>query len=120
MKRGNVLVVTGIAILGWIGFLYMNAGASYAGYSSPFVPENTVIVVAEYGTDIGQHGQEMEHQEIVYPESNATESQPEEENPEPYYEEQEVPEEEGMPEERYELPSEEMPNDEPEIPQEGY
>ena len=52
-KRGNVLVVTGIAILGWIGFLYMNAGASHTGYSSPFVPESTVIVVAEHGADIG-------------------------------------------------------------------
>ncbi len=134
---------TGIAILGWIGFLFMNAGASHAGYSSPSVPENTVIVVAEYGADIGQHGQEMEHQEMVYPESNTTGYQTGEENPEPYYEqygdpesgepadpeqvapyqeyqEQEVPEEEGVPEERYELPSEEMPNVEPEIPQEGY
>jgi len=132
-KRKNVLVITGIAILGWIGFLYMNAGASHAGYSSPFVPESPVIVVAEYGMDIGQHGQEMEHQEMVSLESNATISQPEEENPEPYYEqpgdpesvelvdpEQEVPEEEGVPEEGYEPPSEEMPNVEPEIPQEGY
>jgi hypothetical protein len=127
-KRRNVLVVTGIAILGWIGFLYMNAGASHAGYSSPFVPENTVIVVAEYGTDIEQHGQEME-----YPESNTTGYQTGEENPEPYYEqygdpesgeladpEQEVPEEEGVPEEGYEPPSEEMPNNEPEVPQEEY
>jgi hypothetical protein len=124
-KRRNVLIVTGIAILGWIGFLYMNAGAFHAGYSSPFVPENNVIVVAEYGADIEQHGQEME-----YPESNTTGYQPEEENPEPYYEqygdpesgepadpEQEVPEEEGAPEEGYEPPSEEMPNNEPEIPQ---
>jgi hypothetical protein len=139
-KRKNVLVITGIAILGWIGFLYMNAGASHAGYSSPFVPESSVIVVAEYGTDIEQHGQEMEHQEMEYPESNTTGYQPGEENPEPYYEqhgdpesgeladpdqevpyeeyqEQEVPEEEGVPEGIYELPSEEMPNDEPEIPQ---
>lgn len=46
-KRKNVLVITGIAILGWIGFLCMNAGASHVGYSSPSVPENTVIVVAE-------------------------------------------------------------------------
>lgn len=137
-KRKNVLVVTGIAFLGWIGVLYMNAGASSAGYSSPFVPESPTIVVAEYGADIEQHGQEME-----YPESNTTGYQPEEENPEPYYEQygdpesgepadperevpyqeyqqQEVPEEEGVPEEGYELPSEEMPNVEPEIPQEGY
>ena len=106
-KRGNVLVVTGIAILGWIGVLYMNAGASGAGYSSPFVLESPVIVVAEYGTDIEQYGQEIEH-----PESNATGYQPEEENPEPYYEEQEIPEEEGMPEEEYELPSEGTPDDE--------
>jgi hypothetical protein len=119
-KRKNVLVITGIAILGWIGFLYMNAGASHAGYSSPFVPESPVI--------------------MVYLESNTTGYQPGEENPEPYYEqygdpesgeladpdqevpyeeyqEQEVPEEEGAPEGIYELPSEEMPNDEPEIPQ---
>jgi len=115
-KRKNVLVITGIAILGWIGFLYMNAGASHAGYSSPFVPENSVIVVAEYGADIGQYGQEMEHQEMEYPESNTTGYQPGEENPEPYYEEQEAPEEEGAPEEGYE-PSKKTPNDEPEIPQ---
>ena len=118
----------------------MNAGASHAGYSGPFVPESPVIVVAEYGTDIGQYGQEMEHQETEYPESNTTGYQSEEENPEPYYEqygdpesgepadpeqevpyeeyqEQEVPEEEGVPEEGYEPPSEEMPSDEPEIPQ---
>jgi hypothetical protein len=142
-KRKNVLVITVIAILGWIGFLHMNAGASYAGHSSPFVPESPAIVVAEYGADIGQQGQEMEHQEMEYPESNTTGYQPGEENPEPYYEqpggpesgelvepeqevpyqeyrEQEVPEEEGVPEEGYELPSEEMPNDEPEVPQEGY
>jgi hypothetical protein len=114
-KRKNILVVTGIAFLGWIGVLYMNAWASHAGHSSPFVPENNVIVVAEYGADIEQNGQEME-----YPESNTTGYQPEEENPEPYYEEQKIPEEEGVPEGIYELPSEEMPNDEPEIPQEGY
>jgi hypothetical protein len=101
-KRRNVLIVTGIAILGWIGFLYMNSGASHAGYSSPFVPENTAIVVAEYGQEMG------------YPESNTTGYQTGEENPEPYYEkygdpesgetadpEQEVPEEEGVPEEGY-------------------
>jgi hypothetical protein len=139
-KRRSVLVVTGIAILGWIGFLYMNAGASHAGYSGPFVPESPVIVVAEYGTDIGQQGEEMEYQDMGYSESNSTGYQPEEENPEPYYEqyddpesgeladpyqevpyeeyqEQEVPEEEGVPEEGYEPPSEELPNDEFEIPQ---
>jgi hypothetical protein len=120
-KRKNVLVITGIAILGWIGFLYMNVGASYAGHSSPFVPESPAIVVAEYGADIGtgEENPEPYYEQHSDPESGEL-VEPEHEVPYEEYQEQEIPEEEGAPEEGYELPSKKMPNNEPEVPQEGY